>query len=380
MSYESTAQELVELFASEVERTDGSVGLELNVDEVVEDIRRVANNYSLPADETARTLIGQYIAKSENTEGIPGIETSVEDLRAVFNNNGSAEAVEAFDPQRVSSLDTDNAWVDVVVEVTDLFDDTHNSIHQKGVVADESGTTLVTFWAKSKQESDIPDLEQGETYRIESAKVDEYQGSYNLQINKASEVTPTDAELDIDAEGQSGTFTLTRPIIEVRNGSGLIKRCQEVTGNDNEGEPQTCGRPLNNDRCADHGIVEGEFDLRIKAVMDDGQEGASVIFGTEATESLVGFGIEEAKQRAHDALDTSVVADDIRAEVLGEFVTVEVTDYDERYVVDEVLGVDQEQDLESVGELAGRLTSAFAETKTVEAGAEAGGEAEAEAA
>ena len=78
-----------------------------------------------------------------------------------------------------------------------------------------------------------------------------------------------------------------------------------------------CTRVLQNGRCSEHGDVEGEFDLRIKGVLDDGTEVHEVIFDQEATEELTGIGLDEAQEMAMDALDTEVVVEEMRETVLG---------------------------------------------------------------
>ena len=76
---------------------------------------------------------------------------------------------------------------------------------------------------------------------------------------------------------------------------------------------------LQNGRCSEHGEVDGEFDLRIKAVLDDGDTTQDVLFNKDATEELTDLTLAEAKQMAKDALDTSVVADDIGEDILGRY-------------------------------------------------------------
>ncbi len=95
-------------------------------------------------------------------------------------------------------------------------------------------------------------------------------------------------------------------MLEVRDGSGLIERCPE------------CGRAIQNDQCRSHGAVDGEDDLRIKAILDDGTETVTAIIGTELTEAIYGGGVEAAKEAARDAMDKAVVADAIREELVGD--------------------------------------------------------------
>ena len=68
-----------------------------------------------------------------------------------------------------------------------------------------------------------------------------------------------------------------------------------------------------------HGPNEGEFDLRIKGVLDDGTEIHEVIFNQESTEELTDITLEEAQQMAMDALDTEVVVEEMRGLVLGRY-------------------------------------------------------------
>jgi replication factor A1 len=76
---------------------------------------------------------------------------------------------------------------------------------------------------------------------------------------------------------------------------------------------------LQNGQCSEHGKVDGEFDLRVKGVLDDGTGVHEVIFNQEMTEELAGISLDEAKERAMDVLDTTVVADDISETVLGQY-------------------------------------------------------------
>jgi replication factor A1 len=76
---------------------------------------------------------------------------------------------------------------------------------------------------------------------------------------------------------------------------------------------------LQNGRCSEHGEVDGEFDLRVKGVLDNGTDVHEVIFNQEMTEELAGVSLDEAKDRAMDALDTTVVANDISEKILGRY-------------------------------------------------------------
>ncbi len=121
--------------------------------------------------------------------------------------------------------------------------------------------------------------------------------------------TTTVEELDTDIEVGDNSTEVEGALVDIQSGSGLIKRCPK----------EDCTRVLQNGRCSEHGEQEGEFDLRIKGVVDDGVDVHEVIFNQEATENLTGIELDEAKQMAMDALDTTVVADEMREKTLGYY-------------------------------------------------------------
>ncbi|EMA41988.1 replication factor A [Halococcus hamelinensis 100A6] len=101
--------------------------------------------------------------------------------------------------------------------------------------------------------------------------------------------------------------------VAIRPSSGLVKRCPE----------DDCTRIIQDGECSAHGSVDGEFDLRMKAVFDDGNEIESIIFDAEATEAVTGMTVDEATDMAMDALDQSVVVDELRQHVLGRYYEIE---------------------------------------------------------
>ena len=99
-------------------------------------------------------------------------------------------------------------------------------------------------------------------------------------------------------------------MVDIQTGSGLIKRCPE------------CKRALVKGACAEHGKVKGEYDLRIKAVLDSGTTTQDVLINRELTEELVGLSLDSAIAMAADALDPGVVLDKLKHELLGRYYTV----------------------------------------------------------
>jgi replication factor A1 len=180
-----------------------------------------------------------------------------------------------------------------------------------GVVADESARLPLTDWDPHAE------LEAGVSLRLADVYIREYRGVPQVNVTEFSTVERLDREisapdsaprLDVgEAVDAGGLFDveLVGNVIEVREGSGLIERCPE------------CGRVVQNGQCRAHGDVEGEDDLRVKAILDDGTGTVTVVLDTALTAEVYGGGIEEAKAEARDAMDKTVVADAIRDRVVG---------------------------------------------------------------
>jgi len=181
-----------------------------------------------------------------------------------------------------------------------------------GVVADETARLPFTDWDPH------PEIDAGASCRIEDVYVREYRGSPSINVSEFSTVTPLTESVAVtddapqlslaEAVDSGGLFDVevVANVLEVRDGSGLIERCPE------------CGRAIQNDQCRVHGTVDGEDDLRIKAILDDGTATVTAIIGSELTEEIYGGDVADAKEAAREAMDKEVVAETIRAELVGE--------------------------------------------------------------
>jgi len=255
--------------------------LDVTEDEVEEKLENLVDEYRVPVDEARRSVTSSYL----DDAGLDRDELG----------GGDAEQVQ------VNSIDEDEQWVDLRVEVVDLWEPGSDSIAQVGLLGDESGTIkFVAF-----ETSDLPLLDEGQAYELSNVVTDEYQGRYSVKLNRTTTITEIDADIEVGDNAE----TVEGALVDIQSGSGLIKRCPE----------EDCTRVLQNGRCSEHGQVEGEFDLRIKGVLDDGAEVHEVIFDKEATEGLTGMSLAEAKEMAMDALDTEVVAEEMAETILGRY-------------------------------------------------------------
>ena len=253
--------------------------------------------YSVPVADAERAVVRKYLDEADLER--EDLSDSVSSL-AGFTTARSTE----FERAMISTVEEADVWCDLLVEVVELWEPKHESIEQVGLIGDESGVIKFVKWASAE----LPTLEEGATYRFENVVTDEYKGRFSVNLNSASAVTSSDEEVD----ASDGTVEASGTIVAVQDGSGLIKRCPEAD----------CTRVLNKGRCGEHGQVDGEFDLRVKAVLDDGERAVSAIFDKEATTGLTGLSFEDAKHMATDAMDAAVVQEAIRERVVGRTYTV----------------------------------------------------------
>jgi len=192
-------------------------------------------------------------------------------------------------------------WVTIEGKIVQLWEDSHETIEQAGLIGDPTGVVKFTNWASA----DLPDMEEGKSYRLKNVVVNEYGGKVQIQLNRSSSIE----ELDEDIKVGTSTFTYSGAMVDIQTGSGLIKRCPE------------CKRALLKGACPEHGKIKGEYDLRIKAVLDSGTTSQDILINRELTEELVGLSLESAIAMAADALDPGVVLDKLKHELIGRYYT-----------------------------------------------------------
>jgi len=163
-------------------------------------------------------------------------------------------------------------------------------------------------------------MKEGTSYLLKNIVVNEWGGKAQIQLNRSSSIE----ELDEDIEVRSSTFTYFGAMVDIQTGSGLIKRCP------------LCKRALVKGACAEHGKVKGEYDLRIKAVLDSGISTQDALINRELTEELAEISLDDAIAMAADALDPGVVLDKLRHELVGRYYTVSGHRLDRYILVDSI--------------------------------------------
>ena len=230
-----------------------------------------------------------------------------DDIEVPYDMGGDADLVDLEPGDRGITLE-----VEVVEVETKTIDGRDGETQIKsGVLADETGRLPFTDWEARDE------IAEGATMRLEDVYVREFRGVPSVNLSEFTEVSPLDREIDVSdtatrmtvreavATGGAYDVEVVANVVAVRNGSGLIERCPE------------CGRVIQNGQCRSHGDVDGQDDLRVKAILDDGTGTVTAVLDDERTAEVYGGDVEDAKAQARDAMDKEVVADAIRDRIVG---------------------------------------------------------------
>ena len=178
-----------------------------------------------------------------------------------------------------------------------------------GIMADDTGKIQFSAWQDFS-------LREGETVCAKNAYIRAWKGIPQLNMGDRCEVNRVaDSFADIEAGPSLRTvadivrvgggldITVQGLIVDVKSGSGLIKRC-----------PQ-CNRSILNGVCTAHGQVDGVPDLRLKVVVDDGTGAIGAILNRADTEKVTGVSMKAAEGLAA-AKGEGVVARELASRTL----------------------------------------------------------------
>lgn len=194
-----------------------------------------------------------------------------------------------------------------------------------GVLADETGRLPFTAWIE------LPGIDIGGIIRIEGAQVRMFRGMPSVNIlssTKISSIGPDESGKlaftfesaakdpvpikiqEINSRDSMFDVSIAGNLVSVRPGSGIISRCPE------------CSRVIQKGNCRVHGKVEGIWDMRIKAILDDGTGSVSVMFPRELAEIIYGKTLEEAEQLMFSDVSKDAVYEDLRRFLTGRYLAV----------------------------------------------------------
>jgi replication factor A1 len=283
---------MVKELAKEMKKKFSELGADVPQKEIESKLDLLVNQYRVPEEEARRTVFNQY----------------VRDLKLQRTPSGTGDSPIT----KVKDITSDGKWISLKAKVVQLWENEKPSIAQIGLLGDDTGTIKFVAWAKA----DLPPVEEGKSYIFKNLVTDSWQGRFSVKMNKTTTIVPTE-----DVEVASSDFEMTGAVVDVQAGSGLVKRCPE------------CNRILVKGACVDHGKQEGEYDLRVKAVVDDGRTPQDIILNQEMTYKVTGIDVKVAKKMAMDAVDPAVVLDEIKRILLGKYFTVKGPVLGSRYLL-----------------------------------------------
>ncbi len=181
-----------------------------------------------------------------------------------------------------------------------------------GTIADETGKAQFTAWHDFE-------LKEGETIKIENAYTRSWKGIPQLnfgekgRVERVEDALPSEFELsspsgrgirELESIGGGVDVSVKGVLVDIKKGSGLIFRCPE------------CNRQVQSGSCRIHGKVKAVPDLRIKAVIDDGEGTISAIVNREVTERLMGITLEDSLKRTKDSMNQDLIKEEMDESLL----------------------------------------------------------------
>ncbi len=319
---------LMAVNAQTISKKDGSGDLDIIKGKVADSSGAIGFVSWSEFDHEVGTLIrieGASIRRFRDTPELNiGDRTKVE----VFHDSNFADTNELEGASRldISKLTDGSRDVSVVAQVIEWKERnfTNSDGEEKtlwgGEIIDPTGRCRMTAWNK------LPiDAEKLPVFvSVSGARVRSWQGTPDITIDQADQVEilgspPWDAidasdhwvkhELGALVNGGSVNGVETEGcIVSVRADSGIIHRCPE------------CRRVLRDHACNDHGAVEGVKDMRLRMVIDDGAQSASILLNGVSTEAYLGKDIDQVTSQIDD-FGAETFVDGLRVDLLGRSVT-----------------------------------------------------------
>jgi len=278
MSRKEKILEFTEDIVSKFDR----LGIKVDPNSVRRRLEMLIFDFKVPENEAYRTVIN-YLIK----------EHDVSRERLVLRESPIVKIEDIVRP---------DVWVSVKAKVLQLWDPTSPNVSQVGLIGDETGIIKFVVWSKAEKK----DVEEGKCYLFKNVVTDSFGGRLQINVNRNSEIIEIDEnikppEMDVKAVGA---------LVAIQQNSGLIQRCK------------ICKRATSKGMCPIHGKTETYDDLRIKGVIDDGENIYEIILNEDNIKNLVGIDLEMARKIAEDNLDRNSVLVELKSKLLGRYLEI----------------------------------------------------------
>ena len=311
----------------QIHKKDGSGSLDIVRGRIADESGTIGFLSWEPFDHAVGSLLKIEGAQVRTFRDTPELNFGRTTKVEIFHDKNFADA-EALSQQTVLTISQfrDGARdVDAVVQITEwtkrsFTRDGEERFLWSGQIADPSGRCRMSAWSELPITEDQLPL----TVRLKGVRVRAWQGIPDVTVDTMDQVeildsTPWDETLDLTnhttevdltelATGASRVGVSTCAIVvSVREDSGFIQRCTE------------CRRVLREGACAEHGPNDGNSDVRLRLVIDDGKSSVSLLTNKAATLELLGMSEAEMKS-AVDADGQMAFVQHLRGRMLGRMV------------------------------------------------------------
>ena len=171
------------------------LGINVNVEDIESRLDELITKFKVPSNEAQRSVTNYFLKKYS----IPKNEFYMRQAEPQLT--------------KIADISENGQWANLKAKVVQLWENTHESISQVGLLGDETGIIKFTAW----KNAELPRLEQGESYLLRSVVVGEYNGRFQVQLNKNSSVEKLDEPIGVGG----GDFTPAARESEFRNISDL---------------------------------------------------------------------------------------------------------------------------------------------------------------
>ena len=289
----------------QIHRKDGSGSIDIVRGRLADNSGSIGFTCWGPFEQEVGQLIrieGATIRRFRDTPGLNfGDRSKVEVY--IDNSFPEVDALESESQQTIADLRDGMRDVYVVVQVDSLtkrtFQDDEGNERSlwSGEVMDPTGRCRMTIWNETAAEA-------GSFVRLSGVRVRAWQGTPDLTVDQAEQLElldepPWDAidpaahifDLslsELETGGSRSGIRCRGNIVMIQDDCGIVRRCGE------------CRRVLRDGECQDHGFVDGNEDLRLRLVVDDGLATASVVLGRQSAENYLNSTFDEVKSKIED--------------------------------------------------------------------------------
>jgi ssDNA-binding replication factor A large subunit len=244
-------------------------------------------------DTPTSTLIDPVVKQSEYFTVDKAISIVYNDYAPSgdISTSSLSEAVSEFN---TSGPDTD-VWVDTTFKVISLFEEKDNEVEQNGIIADETATAAFAYFTEDNVNT--PVLSEGSVYELSGGVVNEFGDQAQVKFTSISDVTETNTEIETP---ERELVSFEGHIVDFQSQSGFLARCPD------------CARVLSDEgKCDEHGYVSPEYDVRLKARLDDGEHTPTAYIQSDGIEKLTGISIRDAACLAVEGATKDDLSDEL---------------------------------------------------------------------